>query len=159
MYERFWQLDRNPFDDDDDLRGFYGSETHQATLLKLRYLVENGKGTGLLVGGTGSGKSYLINVLRQQLGESHGPFIHLVFPQMSPAELLGYLAVELGADQVAAGQGGAWGLERTVREIEQRLRQYGEQNRHPVIIVDEAHLIEDFQVFQARRLLLNFQEQ
>jgi general secretion pathway protein A len=36
---------------------------------------------------------------------------------------------------------------------------FSEQNRHPVIIVDEAHLIEDIQVFQALRLLLNFQEQ
>ena len=158
MYEHFWQLDRNPFDDEDDLRGFYRSETHQATLLKLRYLIENGKGTGLLVGGTGFGKSYLIHVLTQQLGESHGPFIHLVFPQMSPAELLGYLAVELGADASAVGHV-AGGLDRTIREIDQRLRKYSEQNRHPVIVVDEAHLIEDVQVFQALRLLLNFQEQ
>ncbi|HLJ09778.1 MAG TPA: hypothetical protein VKU82_01245, partial [Planctomycetaceae bacterium] len=63
MYERYWQLDRNPFDDDSDLRGFFRSETHQATLLKLRYLVENGKGTGLLAGGTGFGKTYLLQVL------------------------------------------------------------------------------------------------
>lgn len=157
MYEHFWQLDRNPFDDDDDLRGFYRSETHQATLLKLRYLIENGKGTGLLVGGTGFGKSYLIQVLTQQLGESHGPFIHLVFPQMSPAELLGYLAVELGADANTFGRE-AVGLDRTIREIDRLLRKYSEQNRHPVIVVDEAHLIEDFQVFQALRLLLNFQQ-
>lgn len=154
MYERFWQLDRNPFDDDFELRGFFRSETHQATLLKLRYLIENGKGTGLLAGGTGFGKSYLIQVLAQQLGQSHGPFIHLVFPQMSPAELLGYLAVELGAD---AGHESA-GLDRTVREIDRLLCKYSEQNRYPVIVVDEAHLIEDFQVFQALRLLLNFQQ-
>jgi type II secretory pathway predicted ATPase ExeA len=157
MYERFWQFERNPFDDDHDLRGFFRSETHQATLLKLRYLIENGKGTGLLVGGTGLGKSYLIQVLAQQLAESHGPFIHLVFPQMSPTELLGYLAVELGADAGAIGSD-LGGLDRTVREIDQLLRKYGEQNRHPVIVVDEAHLIEDFQVFQSLRLLLNFQQ-
>src|SRR6185295_2614506 len=85
MYESFWQLERNPFDDESDLRGFFRSETHQATLLKLRYLIENGKGTGLLAGETGCGKSYLIEVLKQQLGETFGPFIHLVFPQMSHA--------------------------------------------------------------------------
>ena len=65
MYERFWQLDRNPFDDDTDLRGFFPSETHQATLLKLRYLIENGKGAGLVAGGTGLGKSCLMQVLMQ----------------------------------------------------------------------------------------------
>ncbi len=155
MYENFWQLDRNPFDDESDLRGFFPGETHHATLLKLRYLIENAKGAGLLAGGTGLGKSYLIRVLKQQLGEACGPFIHLVFPQMSPAELLAYLAVELGADPNAIGRDGS-GLDRTVREIEILLRKNGEQNRHPVIVIDEAHLIEDFQVFQALRLLLNF---
>lgn len=158
MYERFWQLDRNPFDDDADLRGFFRSETHQATLLKLRYLIENGKGAGLLAGGTGFGKSYLIQVLTQQLAESHGPFIHLVFPQMSAAELLSYLAVELGADTQAIG-GETGGLDRTVHEIDRLLQKYSAENRHPVIVVDEAHLIEEFQVFQALRLLLNFQQQ
>jgi type II secretory pathway predicted ATPase ExeA len=158
MYEHFWQLDRNPFAHDDDLRSFYRSETHQATLLKLRYLVENGKGTGLLVGGTGFGKSYLIDALAHQLGESHGPFIHLVFPQMSSGELLNYLAVELGSELDAGGQRSSGGLDRTIREIERRLRAFSEQKRHPVIIVDEAHLIEDLQVFQALRLLLNFQD-
>jgi general secretion pathway protein A len=158
MYEHFWQLDRNPFADDDDLRSFYRSETHQATLLKLRYLVENGKGMGLLAGGTGFGKSYLIDVLTHQLGESHGPFIHLVFPQMSPAELLNYLAVELGSDLDAPGQPTVRGLDRTIHEIERRLREFSAQKRHPVIVVDEAHLIEDLQVFQALRLLLNFQD-
>jgi general secretion pathway protein A len=157
MYERYWKLEHNPFEDDADLRGFFRSETHQATLLKLRYLIENGKGAGLLAGGTGIGKSFLIQVLGRQLAESFGPFVHLVFPQMSAAELLGYLAVELGAEGFYSGREPA-GLDRTVREIEQRLRKFNEQGRYPVIVVDEAHLIEDLQVFQALRLLLNFQQ-
>src|SRR5947207_2208957 len=158
MYEGYWQLERNPFDDDTELRGFYRSGTHQATLLKLRYLIENGKGTGLLAGGTGIGKSYLIRVLSRQLAEPFGPFVHLVFPQMSAPELLAWLAVELGAPHEAAGRQ-AEGLDRVIRQIDVRLRQYGEEGRHPVIVVDEAHLIEDVQVFQALRLLLNFQQQ
>ncbi|MBI3861011.1 MAG: AAA family ATPase [Planctomycetia bacterium] len=156
MYERYWQLERNPFDDDADLSGFFRSETHQATLLKLRYLIENAKGAGLLAGATGIGKSFLIQVLSRQLPEPFGPFVHLVFPQMSAAELLSFLAFELGAAEERSGHEPA-GLDRTVRDIEQQLRKFNEQGRHPVIVVDEAHLIEDPQVFQALRLLLNFQ--
>ena len=65
--------------------------------------------------------------------------------------------MELGADANFTGTEGA-GLDRTVREIDLQLRKYSDQNRHPVIVVDEAHLIEDHQVFQALRLLLNFQQ-
>jgi general secretion pathway protein A len=156
MYERYWQLERSPFAADAELSGFYHSETHQAALLKLRYLIENGKGAGLLAGATGVGKSFLLQVLSRQLADPFGPFVHLVFPQMSAAELLAYLAVELGAEGHYSGRGAA-GLDQTVREIDERLRQFNEQGRQPVIVVDEAHLIEDWQVFQALRLLLNFQ--
>lgn len=156
MYERYWQLDCNPFENDADPNAFFRSETHQSALLKLRYLVENRKGIGLAVGGTGLGKSYLVRLLMRQLDESCGPCVHLVFPQMSPAELLAYLAIELGAAPQSIGSE-AGGLDRTIREIESLLQRHSEQDRHPVIVVDEAHLIEDLQVFQALRLLLNFQ--
>jgi type II secretory pathway predicted ATPase ExeA len=157
MYESYWQLDCNPFDANADEKFFFGSETHQASLLKMRYLIENRKGAGVLVGGTGSGKTFLTQILAQQLAESHGPFVHIVFPQLSAAELLAYLAVELGANpqQVGSEDGG---LDRTLREIERLLGEFGDQGKHPVIIIDEAHLIDDPLVFQALRLLLNFQQ-
>lgn len=156
MYEHYWQLDSNPFENDADPNAFFRSETHQSSLLKLRYLIENRKGVGVMVGGSGLGKSYLVRILERQLDESIGPFVHLVFPQLSAAELLACVAIELGAPQQSVGSDEA-GLDRTVREIESLLKRHCEQDRHPVIIVDEAHLIDDVQVFQALRLLLNFQ--
>lgn len=158
MYENYWQVDRNPFENDADSRFFFLSETHQAALLKLRYLVEHRKGAGLLVGDTGAGKTYLLQVLAEQLSETHGPFVHLMFPQLPPSEFLAFLAVELGADPTVIDRGGAR-LDITLREIENLLLTYGEQGRHPVIMVDEAHLIDDPHVFQTLRLLLNFQQQ
>lgn len=157
MYESYWQLSANPFENGAHPGFFYRSETHQASLLKMRYLVEHKKGAGLLVGGTGSGKTYLTQMLGYQLAEPAGPFVSILFPQMSPAELLAYLAVELGADPQQVG-GDARGMDRSVREIQQLLRKYNTEGRHPVIVIDEAHLIEDMDVFQALRLLLNFHE-
>jgi MSHA biogenesis protein MshM len=156
MYERYWQLDCNPFENDADPNAFFRSETHQSALLKLRYLIENRKGVGLAVGGTGLGKSYLLRMLTRQLDENCGPCVHLVFPQMSSAELLAYLAVELGGSPQSVGSE-TGGIDRTIHEIEALLKRHNEQDRHPVIVIDEAHLIEDLQVFQALRLLLNFQ--
>lgn len=157
MYEGYWDLSCNPFENNADPKFFFGSETHQASLLKLRYLIENRKGAGVLVGSTGSGKTYLTEVLAQQLSETQGPFVQLLFPQMSPPELLAYLAVELGADPAHVGSE-TGGVDRTIREIERQLVQFSERGRHPVIVIDEAHLIDDVQVFQALRLLLNFQQ-
>lgn len=156
MYEQHWHLQTGPFQNDGDPRFFFRSETHEAALLKLRYLVENNKGAGMLVGGSGMGKTYLVNVLAAELPDKYTPLVHLVFPQMSAPELLAYLAVELGAAEEEVSD---VGLDRIVRRIHRLLVEFHEHGRQPVIVIDEAHLIEDRQVFEAFRLLLNFQQQ
>lgn len=155
MYEAYWNLQQNPFEGSPDAKFFYASETHQAALLKLRYLVENRKGAGLLIGGGGYGKSFLLQVLAQELGEEFGPVVPVLFPQMSAPELLAYIAAELGAKSDNPHE--VPSLDRTIRRIQDILALYAEQKRHPVIAIEEAHLIDDPQVFQALRLLLNFQ--
>lgn len=158
MYQNYWQLQSSPFNNDSDTRFYFASDTHQSGLLKLRYLVENRREAGLLVGGTGLGKTYLLAALAEQLAETHGPFVRVVFPQLSAPELLAYVAVELGADPSQVG-GSAGGLDRTIREFQRLLTASAEKGRHPVLTIDEAHLIDDPAVFHALRLLLNFHQQ
>ncbi|MSR58604.1 MAG: AAA family ATPase [Planctomycetaceae bacterium] len=155
MYERYWQLDCNPFANDSHPQAYYQSASHQSALLKLRYLIENRKGAGLLAGAHGLGKTYLTRILARQLDDASGPCVHVVYPRMAAHELLAWLAVELGADRQSVGSE-TGGLDRTLHSIERLLTAYGEQDRHPVILVDEADLIDDVEVFQALRLLLNF---
>ncbi len=156
MYEQYWNLTLNPFVNDRDPNFFFRSETHQAALLKLRYLIENRKGAGLLVGGTGSGKTYLAALLAHELEPTYGPFIHIVFPQLSAAELLADIAVRLGANESSI-RSQAHGMDHTIRQIERQIKEYTGQGRHPVIIIDETHTIEDPNVLRALQLLLNFQ--
>ncbi len=88
MYEAYWQLLAKPFETSADARFYYPSEVHQGALLKLRYAVENRRGGALLAGGSGSGKTMLVGWLRRQLAENCTPFVHLVFPQMSPSRTI-----------------------------------------------------------------------
>jgi len=57
------------------------------------------------------------------------------------------------------GQISSAGLDRIVRRIQEQLASANRKGQHPVIAIDEAHVIDDPQVFEALRLLLNFQEQ
>ena len=158
MYEQYWGLNRNPFRNNTADEFFFRSATHQAALLKMRYVVENRLGAGLLTGGIGYGKTYLVRMLAEELPDQFGPIVHLVFPQLTATELLSWIAVELGVDEseLSAGTGG---VDRTIRRIQRQLRNYAESHRYPVLVIDEAHLIEDRQVFQALQLLLNFQQE
>ncbi len=157
MYSHYWSLERQPFENTLDPAFFFPSQTHQAALWKLRYLIENRKGAGVLVGPTGSGKTMVVHRLAEELGEEVGPWVHVVFPQMSADDLLSYLAVQLGGDAVSEKH---LPLSRSVslQMIEQAFVELTRQGRHPVIVVDDAHLIDDPETLQALELLLNFQQ-
>jgi len=154
MYETYWQLQQKPFENTADPRFYYPGESHQAALLKLRYAVENRRGGALLTGPSGSGKTLLTGMLRGALGADYSPFVHLVFPQMSTAELLAYLADEFDGGDRAPG---AHDLQTSVRRIERFLAANSQKGRHAVVTLDEAHLLDGVQTFEALRLLLNFE--
>ena len=157
IYQQYWGLDRSPFENSSDADFFFPSETHQAALLKMRYVVENRLGAGLFVGGVGYGKTYLACLLKTELPDNAGPLIHVLFPQLSSSELLAYLAVELGAEESAVGRGRG-DLDLTIRQLQLRLRHHTAEGKHPVIIIDDAHLIDDLRVFRTLQLLLNFSQ-
>jgi type II secretory pathway predicted ATPase ExeA len=154
MYEAYWQMSEKPFENCSDSRFYYPAEPHQAALLKLRYTVENRGGAALLAGAAGVGKTFLIQLLKRHLPEQFYPLVHLVYPQMPTQELLGYLADELGAPASANPRRT---IEESVRRLQTCLTENARAGRHAVVVVDEAHLLEDSRSLEAIRLLLNFE--
>ena len=154
MYETYWQLKQKPFEDAADPRFYYPGESHQAALLKLRYAIENHRGGALLAGPSGSGKTLLTTMLPGILGEAFTPVVHLVFPRMSTAELLAYLADELEGTFPDAETPS---IHASIRRIQGFLAANSEKGRHAVLVIDEAHLLHGVDTFEALRLLLNFQ--
>ncbi|MGA2031528.1 MAG: AAA family ATPase [Thermoguttaceae bacterium] len=153
MYESYWQLREKPFDNNVEPRYYYPGESHQAALLKLRYAIENRRGAALLAGPCGSGKTLLTRMLGSVLGEQFRPLVYVVFPQMSTAELLAYLADQLDGSPTASGGG----VQDSIRRIEHFLRDNTQERQHAVVVIDEAHLLANAQTLEALRLLLNFE--
>jgi general secretion pathway protein A len=165
MYESHWQLDRRPFENCSDARWYYPGESHQGAMLKLRYAIENRRGAALLCGPSGSGKTLLVGQLRRHLAEQFRPFVHLVFPQMPAEDLLAFLADELSDQSNVSSPGGARtvprggsrNLDSTIRRIQSSLAHNAAEDKHTVIVIDEAHLLESSRTWEALRLLLNFE--
>jgi type II secretory pathway predicted ATPase ExeA len=152
MYLDYWQLDAKPFEPGYDARMHFKGAAHQAALHKLRYAIENRRAAGLVAGVAGVGKTLLIESLRQQLGEQFQPFVRVVFPQMTDRDLLVYLAEHLGAPPADPPR---YTVEESLRRLEYILGETVQAGRHAVIVVDEAHLLEDSGLFEPLRLLLN----
>lgn len=153
MYQSYWQLVQKPFENGSDPRFYYPCESHQGALLKLRYAIENRRHAALLAGAAGLGKTLLVGMLRGVLGEAFAPFVHLVYPQMATDQLLAYLADELDGSRTGDGSPE---VQQSIRRIEGFLASCAEQGRHPVVAVDEAHLLRDSRTLETLRLLLNF---
>jgi type II secretory pathway predicted ATPase ExeA len=152
MYEAHWNLRQRPFEATADPQFYYPGESHQGAVLKLRYAIEHRRGAAALAGPAGCGKTLVVRLLRRQLNESACPLAHLVFPDLPPRELLAYLAAELGAATASPRD-----LDQTVLVIQRLLTDNAAQGRHALVIVDEAHLIDNPRAFEILRLLLNFE--
>jgi type II secretory pathway predicted ATPase ExeA len=152
MYETYWQLQQKPFEPGIDPKFYYPGESHQAALLKLRYALENHRGGALLSGPSGIGKTLLTSLLRNVLGERYTPFVHLVFPRLSPPELLAYVADAL---EGAPGAGVPDASSHNLQRIETALAKNCRKGRHAILVVDEAQLIDSSAVFETLRLLMN----
>lgn len=152
MYESYWQFTQKPFEHGADPRFYFPAEAHRAVMLQIRYAIETHAAAALLLGPGGTGKTLLVHLLRRELPEQFRPFVHVVFPQMPGDDLLAYLADELGAPP-AEGRN----VRDSVKRIQGFLAENSRQGRHAVLVIDEAHLIDDPRTLEALRLLLNFE--
>ena len=71
MYLDYWQLSAKPFEPGCDARSLFKGAAYQSALHKLRYAIENNRALGLVAGLAGTGKTMLMETLRQQLGEKY----------------------------------------------------------------------------------------
>ncbi|MCA9149763.1 MAG: AAA family ATPase, partial [Planctomycetales bacterium] len=154
MYEAYWGLQRKPFENTSDAQFYYPSETHQAALLKLRYVVENGRQAAALTGASGLGKSVIVHSLLRMLPDEIAVRVHVVFPQMPADQLLAYIASELTGEKSSRELPT---IEDSVRRLQYALQDNVRAGRRSVVVVDESHLINDMKAFDTLRLLLNFE--
>lgn len=155
MYLDHWRLAAKPFEPDASGDFYFPSETHQGAALKLRYALENGRGAALVAGPSGVGKTLLVEQLLGQLPPSAGPIVTVVYPQMPSRELLAYLAARIAPPDEPTGMTPT--IDQSWLRLESSLAEAANRGQQPVIVIDEAHLLEDVGTLETVRLLLNLQ--
>lgn len=152
MYLEYWQLQEKPFENTPDPRFIYYSQQHKEALARLVYIVHEHKGAALLTGECGSGKTLISRVLWQELQQEHlfQP-VFILNPRLSGLEFIREIVHQLSGAESSQDK-----IE-LFHTLHKHLFVNRNNGKHSVIIIDEAQAIQDRDIFEELRLLLNFQ--
>jgi general secretion pathway protein A len=149
MYKEFYGLSEKPFSKTPDPRFLYLSAGHREALARLQYVLEE-RELALLTGDIGCGKTTISRALMDSMGDAYH-FCFIFNPRLTALELLRVIARDLTMEAPPAGK------DELLRKITETLYRFHGEGRSPVIVIDEAQLIPDRDIFDEIRLLTNFQ--
>lgn len=134
---------------------FYPSGSHKEALTSLLYVIKAAKGLSLLTGEIGSGKTQVIQVLKDTLRKDNDNVIcEVLNSKLSEAELLYWLSKQLGSNSECIQDSDNELFDAIKRELVLRIS--NNSNFRVVIIFDESQLLSQG-VLEKIRLLSNLE--
>src|SRR6187399_81878 len=92
MYNAFFGFSQNPFNMSPDPSFLFRSLQHEEALANLIYGVQSRKGFIVLTGEVGTGKTTMLECLRDFLGQQHVEFAFVINSRISGSEFLEMVA-------------------------------------------------------------------
>ncbi len=149
LYKAFFGLRLNPFNLSPDPQFLYRSEQHEEALANLIYGVQSRKGFIALTGEVGTGKTTMLECLRDFLDAQDIPFAFIFNSQLTSDQFFEMISWDFNLPG-----------ERTKTSVlfalNDELLARAAEGRTTVLIVDEAHNL-DWSVLEEIRLLGNLE--
>ncbi len=150
MYEAFFGFTERPFELSPDPYFLYRSNQHEEALANLIYGVQTRKGFIVLTGEVGTGKTTLLECLRDYLDAHRVLFAYLFNSRVNPSEFFEMIAYDLNLRCSRNSK------TDVLFALHQLLVQQANMGRTCALIVDEAHNLE-WEVLEEIRLLGNLE--
>ena len=151
MYEKYWGLKELPFENVPDPKFLYHSPNHEEALTRLLYAAQARKGAAMLTGEVGSGKTLLSRAFIKKISTDDYEVALIANPSLTPADFLKEILYQLGLENRLESKADL--LHKLNEEMLKNLK----NSKETLVIVDEAQVIKDKEIFEELRLLLNFQ--
>jgi general secretion pathway protein A len=151
MYLEYWRLKEKPFENTPDRRFLFPSENHRDALYKLLYAITSEKGCAMLSGEYGCGKTVLVRTVVNELDLSSHEIALINYPFFDRNDFLKEVVHQFGREP------GERSRVELFRELSQLFYENVTQGKKNILVIDEAQIIDDPQVFEELRLILNIQ--
>src|SRR5262245_55836150 len=150
MYNAFFGISENPFSLSPDPTFLYRSPQHEEALANLIYGVQSRKGFIVLTGEVGTGKTTMLECLREYLESQYIEYASLFNSRINPQQFFEMIAydLDLRCDRTSKTD--------VLFALNSLLIQQVNEGRTSVLIVDEAHNL-DWDVLEEIRLLGNLE--
>ncbi len=150
MYNAFFGLTENPFSLSPDPAFLYRSPMHEEALANLIYGVQSRKGFIVLTGEVGTGKTTMLECLREFLETQQAEFAFLFNSRITSEQFFEMIAYDLDLRCTRTSK------TEVLFALNHLLIQQANEGRTSVLIVDEAHNL-DWDVLEEIRLLGNLE--
>jgi len=150
MYNAFFGFDQNPFNMSPDPAFFFRSAQHEEVLANLIYGVQSRKGFIVLTGEVGTGKTTMLECLRDFLAGQQISFASLFNSRLTVEQFFELFAHDLNLRCNRQSK------TEVLLSLNQLLIERATSGRTTVLIVDEAHNL-DWDVLEEVRLLGNLE--
>ncbi len=150
MYNAFFGFSESPFSLSPDPAFFYRSEQHEEALANLVYGVQARKGFIVLSGEVGTGKTTMLECLRDYLESQYIEFAFLFNSRINSEQFFEMIAYDLDLPCTRTSK------TEVLFALNQLLVDQTQDGRTVVLIVDEAHNLE-WEVLEEIRLLGNLE--
>ncbi len=150
MYNAFFGFSESPFNLSPDPAFFYRSEQHEEALANLVYGVQARKGFIVLTGEVGTGKTTMLECLRDYLESQYIEFAFLFNSRLNVDQFFEMIAYDLN---LRCSRNSKTEVLFALNEL---LVEQAQEGRTAVLIVDEAHNL-DWEVLEEIRLLGNLE--
>lgn len=150
MYKSFFGLRENPFNLSPDPAFLYRSAQHEEALANLIYGVQSRKGFIALTGEVGTGKTTMLECLRDYLGTQEIAFAFIFNSRLTPDQFFELMAYDFALPCTR------YTKTEVLFSLNNMLLDRARAGKTSVLIVDEAHNLE-WDVLEEVRLLGNLE--